>query len=74
LSFKHRFATYIWFGHLGWEPEGNYRVRFGVLEGPCRTEQVLDYLEGLAQQAERERMGLVLRYLPRYSPQVSGGG
>jgi hypothetical protein len=47
-----RFAIYVWFGHLEWEPEGDHRVRFGVLEGPCRTEQVLDDLEGLAQQAE----------------------
>jgi len=26
-------------------------VRSGVLEGPCRIEQVLDYLESLARQA-----------------------
>jgi len=39
-------------GHLEWEPEGDHRVRFGVLEGPCRTEQVLDCLESLARQAE----------------------
>lgn len=93
-----RKAIYVWFGHLEWEPEGDHRVRFGVVEGPCRTEQVLDYLEGLARQAECggkpvvlfldnapfhrsgrlrartaewERMGLVLRYLPRYSPHLN---
>jgi len=85
-------------GHLEWEPDGNHRVRCGVLEGQCRTEQVLDYLEGLAQQAkcggtpvvlfldnapfhrsgrlrartaEWARRGLVLRYLPRYSPHLN---
>jgi|DewCreStandDraft_1066081.scaffolds.fasta_scaffold26992_1 transposase len=46
-------------------------VRFGVVEGQCWTEQVLDYLGGLAQQAEWERMGLLLKYLPRYGPHLN---
>ncbi len=85
-------------GHLEWEPGDRHRLGFRVLEGPCRTEQVLDYLEGLAQQAEWggkpvvlfldnapfhrsgrlraptaewERMSLVIRYLPRYSPHLN---
>jgi putative transposase len=32
-------GIYVWFGHLEWEPGGNHRVRFCVLEGACRTGQ-----------------------------------
>lgn len=92
------FAAYVEFGHLEWEPGGSHRVGFCVLEGQCRTEQVMAYLETLAfeaqnggkpvvlfldnapfhrsgrllcRAAEWERKGLVLRYLPRYSPHLN---
>jgi len=82
-------------GHLEWSPVGAHSVGYCVLEGACRTEAVVAYLEGLAQAAARDgrsvvvfldnasfhrsagvrsrreawaRCGLVLYYLPPYSP------
>ena len=82
-----RLAIYVWFGHLEWEPEGDHRVRFGVLEGPCRTEQVL-WPGRLSGAASRWCCSWTMRrftgpqglepgqpsgngYLPRYSPHLN---
>ncbi len=39
-------------GHLGWDPKGQAPVGFRVLEGPCRTGEVVAYLEALAWEAQ----------------------
>ncbi len=40
--------------------DGHERVEYGLVEGSCRTQEVLSYLDLLAEQAEREGKPVVV--------------
>jgi putative transposase len=47
-------------GHLDWRADGAHRVGFAVVSGSCRTEVVVRYLDGLAQEVARRGVPTVV--------------